>query len=149
MSKIYWNKVYLQIKTDLENGLTLNPKQVSWVDYQRIRKLPISPEQINLLNELNVLTGKDWKIKEIRINKERMPKKRNTIIGLGDRIKDARIKHGYNTVNEFSGATNIAISTIKDWENEISIPSCDRLITLCKLFSVSADYLLFGTKKSK
>lgn len=143
-----WHKIYLEIKTSLEASINLNPRQRGWLNYQRIKRIPVTIEQENLLNELSSLMDNDWKTKDYRVKKGVKPKKREPIIGLGDRIKAARIKKGYNSINEFSAATKIAVSTIKDWENEISFPSCDRLVMLCNMLSVSADHLLFGKKTS-
>lgn len=101
------------------------------------------------MDELSVLIGRDWRkesYKEPTVKKDR---KRKTIKGFGERLKETRIKRGYPLPFNLAKETKIACSTLRDWENEISIPSCDRLVTLCLKLSVSADYLLFGKKRVK
>jgi len=145
MSKT-WDKIYLEIKEDLEEGNVLNPRQRGWLNYQRARRIPLKLEQIDLLNNLNDLMGCDWKQESYKNRIEVKARKRTTIKGLGKRITESRIKKGYDTISEFSKETKIAVSTIRDWEKEVSIPTSDRLVILCKKLTVSADYLLFGKK---
>lgn len=142
-----WYKNYLELKTDLEGGNNFNSRQRAWFNYQRHKKFKHTHTQENLLDELSVLIGRDWRVepyKEPTIKKDR---KRKTIKGFGERLKETRIKRGYPLPINLAEETKISFSTIKDWENEVSVPSCDRLVTLCLKLSVSADYLLFGKKR--
>lgn len=149
MDKTAWYKNYLEIKTDFEEGNNLNSRHRAWFNYQRSKKFKLTPKQESLLDDLSVLIGRDWRKEPYKVLKVKIDRKRNTIKGFGERLKETRIKSGYNLIIDLSKETKIACSTIRDWENEISIPSCDRLVTLCVKLSVSADYLLFGKKQAK
>lgn len=148
LKKLTWYKNYLEVKTDVEQGNNLNSRQRAWFNYQRNKKFKLTPKQESFLDELSVLIGRDWRkepYKEPTVKKDR---KREIIKGFGERLKETRIKRGYPLTFNLAKETKIASSTLRDWENEISIPTCDRLVTLCLKLSVSADYLLFGKKRN-
>lgn len=147
--KLTWYKNYLEIKTDVEEGNNLNSRLRAWFNYQRNKKFKLTKKQESLLDELSVLIGRDWRVesykeKELFVKREH---KRKIIKGFGERLKEIRIKRGYPLTCNLTKETKIASSTLRDWENEVSIPSCDRLVTLCLKLSVSSDYLLFGKTK--
>lgn len=60
---------------------------------------------------------------------------------LGQKIYDLRTQHGYSqeTLGNLIGVSRQSISK---WELDTASPNADNIIELCKLFSVSADYLL-------
>lgn len=147
MDKTTWYKNYLDLKRDVEEGNNLNTRQRAWFNYQRSKKFKLTPEQESLLDDLSVLIGRDWRKEFYKVATIKIDRKRKTIKGFGERLKETRIKRGYDLIIDLSKETKIACSTIRDWENEISIPSCDRLVTLCLKLSISADYLLFGKKR--
>ena len=148
LKKLAWYKNYLEIKTELEAGLILDSRYRGWLNYQRKKIVPLPLKKQKLLDELKPFMKNDWRKDYYKAKIEIKPRKRKSISGLGDRIKQARIKRGYDSPYALSKETKIAISTIKDWENEKSIPTSDKLITLCIKLSVSADYLLFGKKRN-
>lgn len=39
---------------------------------------------------------------------------------------------------------DVHLTTVRKWEEGISDPSAENILRLCKLFNVTADYLLFG-----
>ena len=149
LKKSAWYKNYLELTKEVEEGNNLNYRQRAWFNYQRNKKFKLTPTQENLLDQLSVLIGRDWRLepykeKELVVKRER---KRKTIKGFGERLKETRIKRGYPLPINLAEETKISFSTIRDWKNEVSVPSCDRLVTLCFKLSVSADYLLFGKKR--
>lgn len=66
---------------------------------------------------------------------------------IADRIKDLRIEHGF-TQEELAEKLYCKRQKIADWERHKSSPSIDDIISLSKIFKVSADYILglTGTK---
>lgn len=58
-----------------------------------------------------------------------------------ERIKETREKNGF-TQATLARKLGISRSAVNSWEIGISAPSVQYLIELCKLFKVSADYLL-------
>ncbi|MBR2967461.1 MAG: helix-turn-helix transcriptional regulator [Clostridia bacterium] len=60
---------------------------------------------------------------------------------LGQKIYDLRTQHGYSqeTLGNLIGVSRQSISK---WELDTASPNADNIIELCKLFSISADYLL-------
>ena len=146
-----WNTNYKEYREILENEgyLFISSTTKVWFKYQKERLDRLSPKQIKLLNELNPLLGHDWKDERPKKVRNDNSRKRSPIVGLGKRIEESRLAIGINDRKEFSKKTNIAISTINDWEAEISIPSADRVIILCELFGVTSDWFLFGGDKKK
>jgi len=60
---------------------------------------------------------------------------------LAQRVRELRLEKGL-TVYALSKLTNISDSSISRWENGQSDIRGEQLITLCKFFGVSANYLL-------
>ena len=58
-----------------------------------------------------------------------------------ERIKELRLALGINQI-EFGRKLNVTKQCVSNWENGNIQPSIDMLIRICKVFSVSADYLL-------
>ena len=59
----------------------------------------------------------------------------------GQRIRECRQEKGY-TQEEAAARLNITRSTFAKYEREELQPNIDMIILICKLFEVSADYLL-------
>lgn len=49
---------------------------------------------------------------------------------------------------ELGNLLGLKKSPMTDWKNEKSCPTIEQLIKMCDIFSVSADYLLFGNRTS-
>lgn len=60
---------------------------------------------------------------------------------VGERLKEVRKDRG-DTQSDLAAKLNVSLSTVKSWEGEKSSPSHELLVTICRLYSVSADYLL-------
>lgn len=60
---------------------------------------------------------------------------------IAERIKEIRIE---NKLNQFEFGKKIFVSqdTVSLWETGKSIPTTETLIMLCKVYKVSADYIL-------
>lgn len=60
---------------------------------------------------------------------------------IGQRIAILR-KQNHFSQEELGGKLGVSRQSIYKWENDASIPEIDKLIALCKLFSVSVGWLL-------
>jgi len=60
---------------------------------------------------------------------------------VGERLKEVRKDRG-DTQSDLAAKLNVSLSTVKSWECEKSSPGHELLVTICRLYSVSADYLL-------
>lgn len=60
---------------------------------------------------------------------------------IGERLAEIRKDHG-DKQTDLAQKLNIAVSTIRSWEQEKSSPSHEMLVHICKLYHVSSDYLL-------
>ncbi|MCM1091424.1 MAG: helix-turn-helix domain-containing protein [Butyrivibrio sp.] len=60
---------------------------------------------------------------------------------IGERLSEIRKDHG-DTQAMLAERLNVSLPTIRSWEQEKSSPSHELLISICKLYHVSADYLL-------
>ena len=60
---------------------------------------------------------------------------------IGERLAEVRKDHG-DTQQDLADKLNVTKFTISNWEQEKSVPSHELLVKVCKLYSVSADYLL-------
>jgi len=60
---------------------------------------------------------------------------------IGYRIKELR-KEKELTQTQLAKLLNISQDSISLWERDISLPTVDYVIELCRIFDVSADYLL-------
>lgn len=60
---------------------------------------------------------------------------------IGTTIYNLRQRHDW-TQSQLARQLRTSVKTIKNWESGISHPSAEHIIQLCKLFSVTSDYLL-------
>lgn len=60
---------------------------------------------------------------------------------MGDRLKQLRIEHKMK-LKDVAAALNVTIRSISRYEDGTREPSVDLIIQFCKLYDVSADYLL-------
>lgn len=63
----------------------------------------------------------------------------------GQKIYEARKKAGM-TQEELADRLNVSRQAVSKWESDIAFPETDKIIELCKLFSLSADELLLGAE---
>ena len=57
-------------------------------------------------------------------------------------MKRARLNAGFATMKQVSDALGLERTRYLKWEHGDAVPSLDMLARLCRLFDVSADYLL-------
>ena len=50
------------------------------------------------------------------------------------------------TGKELGEKLGLKKSPLTDWKNQKSKPTVEQIISICELFAISSDYLLFGTK---
>lgn len=67
---------------------------------------------------------------------------------LGTRIFTLRKQAGLSQ-EDLAHRTGVSRQTISKWESGAMLPELYNLHALCRLFSVSADYLLFGVEKKQ
>jgi transcriptional regulator with XRE-family HTH domain len=60
---------------------------------------------------------------------------------MGERLKQLRLENGLK-LKEVATALNVTIRSINRYEDGTREPSVDLIIKFCKLYKVSADYLL-------
>ena len=60
---------------------------------------------------------------------------------IGERLAEIRKDHD-DTQAILADRLNVSISSIRSWEQEKSSPPHELLVKICKLYHVSADYLL-------
>lgn len=60
---------------------------------------------------------------------------------IGDLLKEIRIERGLS-IGGASEQSGISKATISQIESNKYLPSCDKLVNLCKCYNVSADYVL-------
>ena len=60
---------------------------------------------------------------------------------IGERLADIRKDHG-QTQAELAARLSVSVSAVRSWEQEKSAPSHDLLVLICRIYEVSADYLL-------
>lgn len=58
-----------------------------------------------------------------------------------ERLKELRLSLGLNQV-QFGNKLGVSKQSVSNWESGYIQPPIDTLIRICRLFSVSADYLL-------
>ena len=63
------------------------------------------------------------------------------VMCLGERIRELRLKNGYKQ-KELAMLLNIENNTMCQYENSTRIPDYIVIRKICKLFNISADYLL-------
>lgn len=59
-----------------------------------------------------------------------------------DRLKRARLNAGFSSMKQVSDALGLERTRYLKWEHGDAQPPLDMFVRLCKLFGVSADYLL-------
>ena len=57
-------------------------------------------------------------------------------------MKRARLNAGFATMKQVSDALGLERTRYLKWEHGDAVPSLDMLVRVCRLFGVSADYLL-------
>ena len=60
---------------------------------------------------------------------------------IGKRLAEVRKDHK-DTQAELAARLNVSVSAVRSWEQEKSSPPHELLVTICKLYHVSSDYLL-------
>ena len=60
---------------------------------------------------------------------------------VSDRIKEIRVEYKLSQ-SELGKKLSVSQDTVSLWENDKALPSTEYVIMICKLFEVSADYLL-------
>ena len=64
---------------------------------------------------------------------------------VGEILAEVRKDHGDKQV-DLARKLNVSIAAVRSWEQEKSSPSYEVLVSICKLYQVSADYLLGLTR---
>ena len=60
---------------------------------------------------------------------------------IGERLAEVRKDYGH-TQQDLAERLNVTKFTVSNWEQEKSEPSQELLVAICRLYNVSADYLL-------
>lgn len=60
---------------------------------------------------------------------------------IGERLSEIRKDHG-DTQADLARYLGVSLPTVRAWEQEISSPNHKTLVSICRLYHVSADYLL-------
>ena len=60
---------------------------------------------------------------------------------IGERLSDIRKDHGH-TQADLAAILGVSLPTVRAWEQEKSSPSHEMLVTICRYYRVSSDYLL-------
>ncbi len=60
---------------------------------------------------------------------------------IGERLSEVRKDHG-DTQASLAARLGVSLPTVRAWEQEKSSPSHEMLVAVCRLYHVSADYLL-------
>lgn len=60
---------------------------------------------------------------------------------IGERLQDIRKDHK-DTQQDLADKLHASLYAVRCWEQDKSAPSHDTLVAICKLYSVSSDYLL-------
>lgn len=60
---------------------------------------------------------------------------------IGERLSEVRKDHG-DTQASLAEKLNVSLFAIRSWEQEKSAPSHEMLVSICKLYQISSDYLL-------
>ena len=60
---------------------------------------------------------------------------------IGERLSEIRKDHG-DTQASLAARLGVSLPTIRAWEQEKSSPSHEMLVSICRLYHISADYLL-------
>ena len=60
---------------------------------------------------------------------------------LGERLALTRKYFGH-TQDDLAEKLSVSIATVRSWERDISSPSHETLVEICRMYHVSSDYLL-------
>lgn len=60
---------------------------------------------------------------------------------IGERLQEIRKDHG-DTQQSLADKLNVSLYAVRCWEQDKSSPSHDTLVSICRLYNVSSDYLL-------
>ncbi len=60
---------------------------------------------------------------------------------IGERLAEVRKDHGEKQA-ELAAYLCVSLSTVRSWEQDKSSPSHEALVSICRRYQVSADYLL-------
>ncbi len=60
---------------------------------------------------------------------------------IGERLAEIRKDHGDRQA-DLATKLNVAISSVRKWEQDLYSPSHEILVSICKLYNVSSDFLL-------
>ena len=60
---------------------------------------------------------------------------------IGERLAEIRKDHG-DKQYDLALKLKVSVSTVRKWEHDINEPSHDTLCRICRMYNVSADYLL-------
>ena len=60
---------------------------------------------------------------------------------IGERLSEVRKDHS-DTQASLAEKLNVSLSAIRSWEQEKSSPPHEMLVSICKLYQISSDYLL-------
>lgn len=60
---------------------------------------------------------------------------------IGERLSEIRKDHG-DTQASLAMRLGVSLPTVRAWEQEKSSPSHEMLVSICRLYHISADYLL-------
>ena len=60
---------------------------------------------------------------------------------IGERLSEIR-KDYHDTQSALAAKLNVSVSAVRSWEQEKSAPPHELLVSICRLYHVSSDYLL-------
>lgn len=60
---------------------------------------------------------------------------------IGERLQEIR-KDNNDTQAMLAAKLQVSVATVQSWEQDKSSPSHDMLVTICRMYQISSDYLL-------
>lgn len=60
---------------------------------------------------------------------------------IGERLAEIRKDHN-DTQADLAEKLHVSIATVRGWEQERTEPSHDTLVTICRMYQITSDYLL-------
>ena len=60
---------------------------------------------------------------------------------IGERLSEIRKDHG-DKQSDLAKKLNVTVSAVRSWEQQKSSPAHEILVSICRLYHVSSDYLL-------
>lgn len=64
---------------------------------------------------------------------------------IGERLSEIRKDHG-DTQADLAARLNVSLAAVRSWEQEKSSPNHETLVSICRLYNISSDYLLGLTR---